>query len=441
VIQVRTLVAVAVAVAVNVHVDVGDATAGGFGIPEIGVRRTAMGSIVGRPDDGSAIYHNPAGLILQHGWNLYISGGLSLLNTAFELHPWTDSDKFIPDKPGTDGYYKSVRPSRAYGVIPLIAATGEIIPDRLVIGLSAFVGNAQGASFSPDAVTRYHLIDGYVVAPQAVVGAAYRIAPTITLGATAGVVNIRIHGEQDVFPIINGTDVSSIVGTKPLLTLDGSAWAPTWMVGAFGQPTSRITWGATITGRVDATLHGPVDIAYSDDSARPGGHLDGTQTTNQLLPWGASAGLNVDVTPQLEIGGEARYWLYRQYKDQDTQLTGISIVSELDSPKNYHDSWEVSGGVRVHGLAAAKGLELMCGMQYDSSPAPTETVSLSSPSFTHVGVHSGLRYAWDRYRVGASYIHYWYEVPTISDSVTSPPTDIKGHGSNNIFTLSLEAKL
>ena len=32
-----------------------------------------------------------------------------------------------------------------------------------------YVGNAQGAAFASDAVTRYHLIDGYVIAPQAVI--------------------------------------------------------------------------------------------------------------------------------------------------------------------------------------------------------------------------------------------------------------------------------
>ena len=73
--------------------------------------------------------------------------------------------------------------------MPMIAVTGELIPDRLVIGLSAFVGNAQGAAFPADAVTRYHLIDGYVVAPQAVLAAAYRLVPSLTLGASAGVVD------------------------------------------------------------------------------------------------------------------------------------------------------------------------------------------------------------------------------------------------------------
>ncbi len=435
----RKLVAVAVAVAV--HVMGPPARAGGFSIPEVGVRRTGMASIVGRPDDPSAIYHNPAGLVLSRGWKLYLSAGLSLLHTSFALHTWDQSDKFIADLPDSDGYYKAIKPSRAYGVIPLVAATGEIIPDRLVIGASVFVGNAQGAKFSEGGVTHYHLIDGYVVAPQAVVAAAYRLAPSLSLGASAGVINIRIHGERDVFPIVNGADIQSLTGKSPRLLLDGSGWAPTWMLGVFGQPTSRLTWGASLTGRVDATLSGPVNVTYSQDAPVPGDMLNGKQTTNQLLPWALFAGANFDVTPHVELGAEARYWLYRQYKEQDTEITGIFLVRSLVTTKNYHDSQEFSGGVRVHGLDCAPALDLMAGAQYDHSPAPPSTITFDSPSFSHIGLHSGARYAWDRYRFGASYVHYWYDVPTITDSITSPPTNIKGSGSNNIFTLSIEAQL
>src|SRR5580704_11967342 len=100
------------------------ARAGGFDIPELGVRRTGMGAVIGRPDDGSALYHNPAGLVLSHGWHLYISAGLSLLDAEFQLAPWTDSNHFLGTTPGPNGYYATVRPTRALGVIPMVAVTG-----------------------------------------------------------------------------------------------------------------------------------------------------------------------------------------------------------------------------------------------------------------------------------------------------------------------------
>ena len=416
------------------------ARAGGFDIPELGVRRTGMGAVIGRPDDGSALYHNPAGLVLSHGWHLYISAGLSLLDAEFQLAPWTDSNHFLGTTPGPNGYYPTVRPTRAIGAIPMVAVTGELIPDRLFVGAAAFVGNATGAAFSADAVTRYHLIDAYIIAPQAVLGAAYRLLPSLSVGATLGVVDVIVHDEQDIFPVIDNYDLSKLTGSAPRLLLDANGWAPTWMLGVFGQPHPHVTWGAALIGRADPSVSGPVSITYSADAADPGDKDSGTATMNQLLPWTLQAGVNVDVSPHVELGSEGRYWYYRELQDQKTTLAG-TLIRSFNSIKDYSDSWEVSGGARVHDLAFAPRLDLMAGMQYDRSPAPADTVSLASPSFTHVAVHSGARYSFGRYRVGVSYVHYWYFVPTITDSITSPPTNIRGSGSNNIITASLEVKL
>lgn len=422
------------------------ASAGGFGIPEVGVRRTAMASVIGRPDDLSAIYHNPAGLVLQDGWQLYASFGVSLLDTELQLASWEGAERFLGVAPGSDGYYAAVRPERAFGVVPMLAATAEVLPGRLVVGAGLYVGNATGAAFDESAVTRYHLIDAYIVAPQAVVAAAYRVSDAISVGASLGVIHVRVHANRNVYPFVPDAagdlqDVSGLFGTSPEVVLDGSGWAPSWMIGAFGRPHPRVSWGATVTGRVDAELSGPALITLSDDAFLEDKEYPSHQTTTQLLPWAFMAGASVDVAPTVEIGGELRYWLYRQYREQVVQLEGFAFVSELRSPKNYHDSWAASGGIRVHDLRAVPALELMAGTQYDRSPAPSRTVTLDQPSFTHWGLHSGVRYQLGRYRLGASYVHYWYEIPTITDSVTSPPSNVRGRGGNDIFTASVEVKL
>lgn len=420
----------------------GDARAGGFGIPEIGVRRTAMASIIGRPDDASAIYHNPAGLVLQHGWQLYASFGLSLLDCEFQLAPWSDSDQYLGQTARADGYYAPVKPSRAFGVVPMLAATAELLPSKLVVGAAVYVSNGTGAKFGRGEVTRYHLTDAYIITPQAVVSAAYRVHPTLSLGASLGAINVRLHEEREIYPVLGGMDISGLVRAHSLLAVDGSAWAPTWTVAAFGQPHPRVTWGATIIGKVDAKLKGPIDVTFGPDHPNNGlVAFEGTARMHQLLPWTFMAGANVDVAPNVEIGGELRYWLYRQYKEQVITIRDIPVIDELRSQKDYHDSWELSGGVRVHDLEAAPALELMAGVQYDATPAPSRTVTLDQPSFSHWGAHGGARYRLGRYRLGASYVHYWYDIPTTTDSITDPPSNVRGAGGNHIMTASLEVAL
>ena len=64
------------------------------------------------------------------------------------------------------------------------------------------------------------------------------------------------------------------------------------------------------------------------------------------------------------------------------------------------------------------------------------------PTFSHYGFRLGTRYTWrDKYRFGFSYTRYWYRIPTVEDSLTTPPSNFKGSGGNNILTISFEAIL
>jgi long-subunit fatty acid transport protein len=415
------------------------AAAGGFAIPEMGARRTGMGAVVGRPDEPAAVLHNPAGLTLLAGTRLYLSFGVSFLDTSFRLRPWPDSDRFLEQPVDGDGYYPETEPSRAFGVLPMLVASTEILPGRLWAAVALYVGNATGSAFDEDAPTRYHLIDGYVVAPLGSLSAAYRFDDLISLGAGLGLMNVRIHGRRHLFPVLDGTDVSGFLGTRAELVIDGSDWMPTWNLGALATPHPRVSIGAGVIGRTDAVLEGPVEINFGDDVG--GGTFYGDQSTELLLPWTFLGGINVDVHDNLELGAELRYWLYRQYDQQRIDVERIIFVDEIVTEKNYRDSYQVSGGGRLHGLAAVPGLEGMLGWHYDRTPAPKETVSLDQPTFSHIGLHGGLRYQRGRYRLGLTYAHYWYQVPTITSSTTMPPSNITGSGENHIFTASFEAML
>lgn len=414
------------------------ATAGGFGIPEVGARRTGMGAAVGRPDEANAVFHNPAGLVLGSGVRVYATFGLAMLDASFQLQQWDQSDRFISEQPDQDGYYATVEPTRAMAVIPMLAVTAEILPKKLYAALSAYVPNATGAKFSSTATTRYHLINGYTISPTAQLSAAYQINPKVAVGAGFGMMNLRLKGKRDVFPIIDGTDATQLLGSNARLELEGSTWAPTWNAGVLVSPIKGLTIGAAVTARVDAKIEGPITLTYGTDAPDPGGQLEAKQITSQLLPWSFSAGANYDVHPNVEIGSEFRYWLYRQYDNQHTDIKGAFLIRELNTEKDYHDSYQLSGGVRVHDLRQLPGLEMMLGGHSDKTPAPTKSLTLDSPTFSHLGLHSGVRYTYGRTRLSLTYLHYWYDVPVITDSMTGPPSNVRGDGANNIVSSSVE---
>jgi len=425
-------------VAIAILASTSTAAAGGFGIPEVGARRTGMGAVTGRPDEANAVYHNPAGLVLGSGVRVYASFGLAMLDASFQLHEWDQSNRFIDAPVDAEGYYPTVSPTRAMGVIPMLAVTAEILPGKLWGAFSAYVPNGTGAKFDENAITKYHLIDGYTISPLGQLSLAYQLNPRIAVGAGFGMMNLRLKGQKDVYPIISGADATSVLGSDARLELAGSTWAPTWNVGVLAAPIPGLTMGASVTGRIDAKIEGPIKLTYGQDAADPGGFAEARQQTSQMLPWTFAAGANYDVTPHVEIGSEFRYWLYRQYDEAHTDIMGSFLIRELTTQKDYHDSWQVSGGVRVHDVSKMPGVELMLGGHSDHTPAPTKSLTLDSPTFSHLGLHSGVRYTVGRTRLALTYLHYWYQVPVIADSITDPPSDVRGHGQNNIVTTSVE---
>lgn len=428
------------------------ARAGGFAVPEIGTRKTAMGAVIGRPDDLSAIYHNPAGLVLSPGTRLYLSTGLSLIETHLRLKPWPYSDAYIDAPVDAEGYYPEIRPSRAFAVIPMLTASTNLWTERLALALSFYVPNAAGAAFPEDGIGRYHLVDSYVVAGHASLALACRATEWLSVGAGVSLIYMTLHAERFFFPVIKqkGEDgkeeevnLGPFFGKASKLTLDGSDLTAGFNFGVLLQPLESLSLGLTLISRTNVKLEGDVSLEFGEDA--PGeGILEGTQSTGLVLPWTLQGGINWDIGRFVEVGAELRYYFYRQFKEQRTELKDIDLlktfkIEELVSPKNYRDSWQISGGVKV-ALPPHPALELMLGMHFDRTPAPDNTVSAEQPSFNHIGLHMGARYRLGRrYRLALTYARYFYLERNTSESLTFPPSNFRASGGNNIITLVLEA--
>jgi long-subunit fatty acid transport protein len=415
------------------------ARAGGLVVPDQGTRRTGMAAVVGRPDEPAAVFHNPAGLTLLDGARLYVAFGFCLLDMKFRLRPWAGSDRYLQAPVDGAGYYPAAKPTQTFGVMPMVVGTVPLGTPRLVGALGFYMPGATGAVFDADGVTRFHVIKTYILAPLGSVSLAWRALPWLSLGASVGAFYVRIYGRRLVFPADD--QQATLLGSQSELEINGSAVAPAWNFGLLVQPLRVLSLGLALTGRSDVHLSGPVHLRFGPDALIPT-TLDGTQHTSLLIPWTLAAGAAWDVARHVEVAADVRYLFYRQVKSQHTDVTGLELITALDTPKNYHDSWQVSGGARVHHLPRVPALELMLGAHYDRTPAPGSTVSFDQPSFSHVGFHTGARYSLgERYRLGLTLLHYRYLVPTVNDSLTSPPSNFTGAGGNTIITASFEAVL
>ncbi len=414
----------------------GAAASGGV-VPEMGARKLGMGAIIGRPDDLSAIYHNPAGLVLSPGVNVYLNVGVALLDTEMQLRPWEDSDRYISDPVDAEGYYPPFSPSRAFGVIPMLVASTNLLSDKLVLALGFFVPNAVGAAFERDSVVRYHLVDSYYVTVSASLALAWRPLPWLAVGAAANLLYMRAHVERFFFPKFGATDLDIMFKGDSVLELGGEDISFSGTFGILLWPLPNVSFGAVLITRSNFELAGDATISFGPSTNREGG-LSGTGRTFMFLPWTVQFGINWDVTPWLELAGELRYYVYSQQKELRIEVEGIPLLTELVTPKDYHNSYHLGGGFMIS-PPPLPGLELMVGYHYDYSPAPDSKVSVEQPTFSHHGLRLGARYqAHDLLRFSLTYVHYWYVPRSTDRSSSTPPSNYRGSGENHIMSLNLE---
>jgi long-subunit fatty acid transport protein len=420
----------------------------GFIIPELGSRVNGMGAAIGRPDDLSAIYHNPAALALLPGTQVAASFGATVLSTDVRLAPWPGSDKYLTEPVDSAGYYPREQP-RVFAPVPFLGISTKLWTDKVTAALGIYVPNAAGADFGRNAPSRYHIIDAYVFSAFFTLAVAYRPWPWLAVGVGGSAVYVRVNRRSLLYPVIDGNDYSMLLGSRTEVDLQGDDVRPAFSLGVQAWPHPTLSVGFMMLSRYDIALKGPLQLKPGDDSSsliQNPGFTENQQRTEIIAPWVFAFGANWDVTPWLEVGAEFRYYLNSQVESQITTITGGKVLKTLlpnglITPKNLHDSFHTGGGFKVRPLRRVD-LDLMTGMHYESSSSPNKTVEVSAPSFNLYAYHLGARWRFhERFRVGLFYAHYWYLERTTTDSIISPPTNFVGSGDAHMVTLVFEARI
>lgn len=440
-----------------------DAAAQGFIIPELGYRKNGMGAAIGRPEDLSAVYHNPGALAFLKGMRVGLSFGAANLHTRIRLHEWgtaVPSGKYITEPVDAQGYYPQQEPS-IFAPIPFVGFSTPIISEKLVAALALYVPNAAGASFGGCETTgttktcppsRYHIIDGYVVSAYLTAALAYRVTDWLAIGGGASLVYVRIKRNSMLFPEVNGQNFSGLLGGQTELSLTGSDIKPAFTFGVQAWPFKTLSLGLLVLSPplTKVSLTGPLKLSNVDpfQAQLIKNIADNEHRTEIYGPWVFALGANYDITPWLEAGFEFRFYLNQQIKDQVTTITsgglkGLLPDGRLVTPKNAKNTYHMGGGFIVKPpMEALKAFEFMTGFHYEISSAPDNTVEITAPSFDLLSLHFGV--AWhfaERYTLSLAYQHYWYFERKTTDSITDPPTNFIGSGFNNQFTLQFEMRL
>lgn len=399
----------------------GAATAGGFTIPDLGGRRTGMMAVVANPDDVTAIFHNPAGLVLGDGttFQFYVAAAFSDL--ALRLY---DSKGVLhPDH--------EISPTIQMGVIPFLGVASDLGVEDFRLGLGIYAPNAFGAALPEDEPTRYHATKVLFVGSRATLSAAYRMSPQFSIGAGISLVHVYLMANRFLNVSVLANPDRRFLSPEETaagdgrLELDGQGFSYAWDFGLLFEPTPTLRIGTSFASGASPTLRGDVTLK------QPSGEIErATHTTTLAIPFTLRAGVNWAFHPKFEIGADVRYWHYQVFQEQRSTLSDpIAGMNEFVDPKNYGNSWNLCLGLlyRIHPV-----VELMAGYQMDFTPIPEQTYTLDNPSRDQLGITGGIR--WEvvpSHRIGLYGLRNWIDAVDVQTSISTPPSNTKGHGTTS----------
>ncbi|MBM4372176.1 MAG: TonB-dependent receptor [Deltaproteobacteria bacterium] len=400
----------------------GGAWAGGFHNEDIGAKRMAMLAVIAKADDATAIYHNPAGLVLSRGTSLYHSQSWFFIDMGMRMY---DSKGILHPTSG-----RELKPSWNVGFIPFLGVATDFGTERWRGGLAVYAPNMYGAAMPEDEPTRYHATKVLFLSSRATASVAFRATRWFSLGANANLVHMYLTAERFMNPLVLQDPDMRFAGAATLapfdarLRLGGQAWTGSWDAGVLFEPLETLKIGASFVAGARATIRGKARLRYADGARESSSHR-----TNFVIPFTLKVGINWEFAKDFEIAADYRYYHYQVFQEQRTRLSDpIMGMEEFRDPKDYKNAsnWCVGLLYRV-----IPSLEFMVGYQEDYSPIPDETYTLDNPSRDQRGISLGVRWQpLKRHRFGLAIVRNWFDLVDVQTSRAIPPANAKGHATN-----------
>jgi len=461
-----------------------EARAGGFSIPLIGGRGSTKFAFVARPDDTSAIYHNPAGLSLLGPYQVDLSG-LGILSYsryvrcsttvfdaegnsigcgrgpggAIELEPAIETTRY---EDGPLPY------PRGFGILPYLGLTGRFGLKHWNFGLAVYSPHNATGSF-PDcerdedgrptdcsmAPQRFHAMLGTINTIYINPSVSYEPHPAIAIGAGVSAVRASITLERSLW--LGGPDGAVALlddgwNGEGRVRLSASDWSwalnmgVIWNIGETFAPDNRwltgLRFGISYSSQTEfsfedqMSLYSPAlyQFAEENDGCRKG-NADQSEIVCRAkarftFPMQIRFGLDWEITREWDVGFDV-FW--QNYSVYDEIRIRFPMPLELDfnmgDPVSVNSTVEAKDSVNVWSLAFggqysprwAPGLEIRTGLIWDESPYPNRTYTLLNPDADKLGFGFGVGYRFPfGLELAVGYIGLFYRDRIVRDSEIRP---------------------
>lgn len=372
----------------------------GFALYEGGARGNALGgTLVGRADDPSAIFYNPAGMTQLHG--------LQVLGGATAIMPKTD---VVTIDAGTETTTKT---DSNVWVPPHLYSTCQC-SDSIWLGLGIFSRFGLGTEFDEGWPGRYNSYNAVIQTLTVNPNVALKVNDKLSLAVGASWMWFDLTLEQKIdFGKLSGSP--NTVDVDQSLTGDSSGYG--FNMALHYKAFDWMSLGVSYVSRIRQDMDGEAD--FSKPSTVPQNLFNNTSVSGDVtLPDMVSLGVAFYPVHRLslEVDGVWTGWSSYDKFAIDYRNPILPGVGSITKEKKWDDVWRLQVGVEYKAL---DWLDLRLGYVWDDSPVPAETADYLVPTNDRHLYNLGCGLRWNEWTADFSYTYLCIE----SRSVNARPKD------------------
>jgi long-chain fatty acid transport protein len=386
-------------------------------MPDNGAQAVGRGAtFVARADDGTAIYHNPAGLARQRGTRLYGGGNLFLHSFEFQRAGSFPDDPNDQRTPWGDKPFPVVTNASGPFFAPFLALSTDFGTfDRFTVAAGVFgppsVGNRTfplGVRGAP-AASRYDFIQSRTTIIYPTLSAAYRITRWLDLGMSAHLVLGNFDQTTVSFADLGQCPNVEYQPCDSRNTLVATATSFGATFGALVRPVPSFALGLTVKTPVGLTADGvvtPQAPAIAPITIAPGN----AQLTTSL-PLTAKLGARYIALDgdfelyDLELDFVYEGWGAAQGEGPRIRIPKLGQFENIDTliVHGYSDTFGIRGGGAYNMQALDGILTLRGGAYFDSSATSFDYTRLDFDTLAKIAGTLGIGYRRGAFAVDVGY--------------------------------------
>ena len=342
----------------------------GFGLYEGSARGNALGgTLVGRADDPSALYFNPAGITQLEGINV-MAGATAII-------PSTDVTTMTPAGSVTTESEENVWvPPHLYGTYQ--------VNDKVWAGVGVFSRFGLGSEFPEDWPGRYNSYNAEIQTLTLNPDVAFKVNDKLSLAA--GVSATYFDLELDRKIPHDGQDLD--------MSLTGDSVGYGFNVAMRYKLLDWLAFGAAYQSEVKEEVEVDADIGVAKTDA------EGDITLPDFIFLGLAAQATEKMS--VEIGAVRTGWSSYDELVIDFDNPAVLGTSQSVTPKNWDDVWRYQAGIEYK---LTEQFALRCGYVYDTEPITDESIDYLVPANDRQLYSIGCGYTVKDWTIDASYTY------------------------------------